>query len=429
MKGILIIGFSKVTGSYIDVQYPENIHRKLEVKPSILLSLLEENREKNVTPNFSQMVIKKDLSAAYFYTGSLNERFVGRPDYVIVVLMAEDEILPKNIEGMIRRLAHELLPQRGKLTFNALFADYFELLRKAELGPYWKESIQREGDEIESVLVNGKEMESTELKAPEPPFTKETDTETKSKNQAKAAHEVSNIDEEINDLKQELVEKNEKIENWGAEFADLNENNANLMKKIKDLNEKINQQAQEIESKTEDMENFKEEIKKHSEQAQELEKRDKEINELKECLEDASSLPKEIDEKSQEINDLKNNIENLSNEKAELETRLIEFDEKKKEIDKINTENDNLNQILENLKKDFDEMKNSTENSKSEKESFLDTITGLKLDLKKAREQLKDEQDNQAKIKEDFIDMKKEIKVLRRERDHYQKIVKDKDLL
>ncbi|GAG96498.1 unnamed protein product, partial [marine sediment metagenome] len=153
-----------VTGSYLDTQYPENIYRKLEVEPKVLLSMLEENREKEMVPNFAQMVIRKDLSAAYFYTGFSQERFVGRPDYTIVVLTAEDEILPKNIEGMIRRLAHELLPQRGKLTFNSLFADYYELLKDAELGPYWEESIQKEGQEIETVQINAREIELTEVK-------------------------------------------------------------------------------------------------------------------------------------------------------------------------------------------------------------------------------------------------------------------------
>jgi len=425
----VILGFSKVTGSYIDAQYPENVYRKLEVEPSVLLSFLEENREKKMTPNFSQTVVKKDLSAAYFYTGFSNERFVGRPDYAIVVLMGEDEIIPKNIEGMIRRLAHELLPQRGKLTFNALIADYFELLTNTELGPYWKESIQKEGEEVETVNINTKEVESPELKELERLLKKKEDLENALKTPTKVASVTPGIDEELNDLKKKLEEKNKKIEDWSAEFADLNENNAKLMEKIKELNEKISQQAQELEDKTGDAENFKEEIEKYSKQAEELEKRDQEIQELKDSLEEASKLPKEIDEKSQEISNLKKKLKDLSSEKAELETRLNELDEKQKEIEDLEAENNDLNQILEKLKKDFDDMKKSAESSSTEKDGFLDTITGLKLDLKKTREQLNAEQENQAKIKEEIIDMKKEIKVLRRERDHYIDRLKENNLL
>jgi FtsZ-binding cell division protein ZapB len=59
----------------------------------------------------------------------------------------------------------------------------------------------------------------------------------------------------------------------------------------------------------------------------------------------------------------------------------------------------------------------------------LDTITALKLELKQLKDKLASEGTPQKRTTDRIIELKKEIKVLRRERDHYKAIVKENDLL
>ncbi len=59
----------------------------------------------------------------------------------------------------------------------------------------------------------------------------------------------------------------------------------------------------------------------------------------------------------------------------------------------------------------------------------LDSIVNLKLKLRELRNKISSEVDVQENLKEVTIDLKKEIKVLRRERDHYKEIIKKKNLI
>ena len=98
------------------------------------------------------------------------------------------------------------------------------------------------------------------------------------------------------------------------------------------------------------------------------------------------------------------------------------IDEKSKNFDSIEKENEEIKNKNQKLEEQMIKVKNDNE-------SFLSTITHLKLELKELRENLNGEQRNKDKVKDEIIEMKKEIKVLRRERDHYKNIIKDKDLL
>ncbi|GAH77711.1 unnamed protein product, partial [marine sediment metagenome] len=55
--------------------------------------------------------------------------------------------------------------------------------------------------------------------------------------------------------------------------------------------------------------------------------------------------------------------------------------------------------------------------------------TNLKLDAKNLKSKISSIDEEKEKIKDQSLDLKKEVKVLRRERDHYKKIVKDNNLL
>ena len=81
-----------------------------------------------------------------------------------------------------------------------------------------------------------------------------------------------------------------------------------------------------------------------------------------------------------------------------------------------------LNETNKNLK--FQVLKANREN-----EAHLDTITNLKLEMRKLKQPIHSDSTDKGKKKDDIIDLKKELKVLRRERDHYKEIVKKNKLL
>ena len=88
----------------------------------------------------------------------------------------------------------------------------------------------------------------------------------------------------------------------------------------------------------------------------------------------------------------------------------------------ISDEISKLNETNKNLK--FQVLKANREN-----ESHLDTITNLKLEIRELKQPISSEKIAKGIKKDDIIDMKKELKVLRRERDHYKDLVKKNKLL
>jgi len=64
-----------------------------------------------------------------------------------------------------------------------------------------------------------------------------------------------------------------------------------------------------------------------------------------------------------------------------------------------------------------------------ESESHLETINNLRLAQRNIQQQIDSKTSGKKKGKDDIVEMKKELKVLRRERDHYQEIVKKNKLL
>ncbi len=178
----------------------------------------------------------------------------------------------------------------------------------------------------------------------------------------------------VDELKDEINGLYVKMDNWSAQMAELNEYNASLTIKIKELTQSSTQKKSEVVQK------------------------DDQIIKLRKILKEKE----EIEEGAEKL---------------------------LKQIKQIKTENENLHQKIEKLNEINKKLKFQVLKSQRESETHLETITNLKLEQRNIQQQIASENNVTNKGKDDIIEMKKELKVLRRERDHYQEIVKKNKLL
>jgi len=401
VKGIILISDDQKSGAFINIQYPSLLCDVEEIDPSELIRLYEEQKKKKLGPSYFETKFRDGMNIAFFYSGFSEWHHVGKPGHGILVFFSEDDIMNENLEGMMRRIAHELLPQKDEPTFYALFQDYYDLLKNGELGPYWEgEGIKKE-TLTESTLKINEQVQDGGSKDDE--------------------QQISEKDE-INTLKRHIWEQEEKLQHWRDEMADLNENNVNLMNKIKFLNEQSDKQKETIELKEEEIKNLTKMKGKADSKISELEQQVKSIEELKNLANKSNELVQEIERKDEEIKNLKEKVKNTEKIKEETESKDMEIRSKGEEIDSLKNENEHLRNNMSKFEEDMKKLKN-------ENERFLGTITNLKLDSKQLKDKLEGQNKNNDKLKDDLIEMKKEIKVLRRERNHYKNIVKEKNLL
>ncbi|MFX1291052.1 MAG: hypothetical protein ACFFAG_08855 [Promethearchaeota archaeon] len=195
------------------------------------------------------------------------------------------------------------------------------------------------------------------------------------------AHKVSLLVSDRSDhlrnveaLKDEINGLYTRLDNWSAQMAELNEYNASLTLKIKELNKITTQQKNQLTQK------------------------DTQIADLNSILNDKSEIEEGAEKLLEQIKKIKSENQNLSQKTSK------------------------LNETNKNLK--FQVLKVNREN-----EAHLDTITNLKSEMSDLRQQISYESMDEETKKDEFIEMKKELLILRRERDHYKEIVKKNKLL
>ncbi len=394
----------------IQGQYPNNLAEELKLKISVLMDLYEQHGKSKREPNYLELKLKKKVSAASFYTGFSFDRYVGRPDYEIIVFLSDDDFLSKNFEGMIRRIAHDLLPQRDAPIFDDLLVDYYELLEKKELGPYWEEASgepkkEKEIEEESDVKKNSHDitMEKTEPK-------------------------LKTVDENV---QEEKFDFDEQFDNFKKD--ELRDIIHQLQQIINEKTEKINSLSQKIkENENEQLQNI-----------QDIQILEKQLEEQNVLLDDWNLKIEKLNEKNESLNETIMKLTAKTDYQAkELESKSLEIEEltkllrekdkdaeKHADFDKIKKENEYLTLKLDDLKEFNKELKNEKENTKGENELLLNSIASFKLQLKDLKEKLFSEGGIQDKTSDEMITLKKEIKVLRRERDTYLKIIKEKNLL
>ncbi|MFX1314095.1 MAG: coiled-coil domain-containing protein, partial [Promethearchaeota archaeon] len=296
--------------------------------------------------NYLEMQIKRDLSVASFFTGHSSKHFIGKGDHVITVFLSDEDILPRNFEGQVRRIAFELLPKRKEKTFEELFAKSFFLLEKGELDAYWQER-----QELEQEIGNKKEKIDDLAQ--------------------KVTSLVSDRTEHLKNveaLKSEIAELYAKLENWSIQMSELNEYNANLTSKNKELTRLTSVQKMALDQKDERIIklkttlNDKKEIEEGAEKLldqikiikSENEKLTQKIDTLNETNKklkfqvlqshrDVEAHLESIANLELEVKNLNNKILGITNEKKNINQELINL---RKELQSVRHEHDRLQSIV-----------------------------------------------------------------------------------
>jgi len=328
LKGIVILNLDKKSELSIDIEYPKNVSEELGVTESMLDTVFDEHKRVRTGPNYLEMQIKRDLSVASFFTGHSSKHFIGKGDHVITVFLSEEDILPRNFEGQVRRIAFELLPKRKEKKFEELFARSYELLEKGELDAYWQER-----EEFQQELGDKKEKIDDLAQ--------------------KVSLLVSDRTEHLRNveaLKREVSELYSKLENWSSQMAELNEFNATLTSKNRELTRLTNVQKMALDQKDERLKNLKAKLG----DTVEIEKgAEKLLSEIRRIRTENEALNQEIiklkeTNKNLKFQELKAKKESDTVPKLELEIKKL-----KDKIMGVTNEKENLRHILTDLQNDI----------------------------------------------------------------------------
>ena len=401
MKGIIIISFNEDSKAYIDKQFPSNVAEFLNISPQILRELSDHHLKKKMEPNYLEVMLEGDINVASFYSGFSFRHYVGTPNFAVVVFLSEDDFLSIDFEGMMRRISHELLPKREALNFDDILGKYYMMLKSEELTPYWEEIIEGETSLIEREIKNHKDVLDTKLDDVqiEPSLKDKIESDKVKPDLASKNSELEDLltekkgkireltirytdlasentlkEEEIDTLKNEISEQYIKLEKWSQQMAELNENNSNLLIEVNKLTEKLN-------------------------------------------------------EKEKKLTENEAIVTQLNNEALEIKNIEEEAEKFLQEIEDLKSINLGLHSEIKSLEKQNANLKEEFQKSKNSSNLHIDSITNLKLEIKNLKEQIASIDLFKKEVNGQTFDLKKEIKVLRRERDHYLQIVKDNNLI
>ncbi|MCK4371347.1 MAG: hypothetical protein KAW03_09785 [Candidatus Lokiarchaeota archaeon] len=347
MKGIVILNLDKKSELAKDVEYPQDICEELGITDSMLSTVFEEHKRVKTGPNYLEMQIKRDLSVASFFTGHSSKHFIGKGDHVITVFLSDEDILPRNFEGQVRRIAFELLPKRKDKKFKELFAKSYDLLEKGELDAYWQERQEFEHD------IGEKKVKIDDLAQ-------------------KVSLLVSDRSEHLRNveaLKNEVVELYSKLENWSSQMADLNEYNAKLTSKNRELTRLTNVQKLALDQKDERINNLKAklgdtvEIEKGAEQL---------LTKIKNVKLESETLTQEINKLNETNKNLKFQLLKAKRESESIPNLELEMNKLKNKILGVNNEK-------ERIKQELGEVKTELNLVKQERDRYYKIIKGKKL--------------------------------------------------
>ena len=343
----MILNLDKKSELAKDVEYPQDICEELGITDSMLSTVFEEHKRVKTGPNYLEMQIKRDLSVASFFTGHSSKHFIGKGDHVITVFLSDEDILPRNFEGQVRRIAFELLPKRKDKKFKELFAKSYDLLEKGELDAYWQERQEFEHD------IGEKKVKIDDLAQ-------------------KVSLLVSDRSEHLRNveaLKNEVVELYSKLENWTSQMADLNEYNAKLTSKNRELTRLTNVQKLALDQKDERINNLKAklgdtvEIEKGAEQL---------LTKIKNVKLESETLTQEINKLNETNKNLKFQLLKAKRESESIPNLELEMNKLKNKILGVNNEK-------ERIKQELGEVKTELNLVKQERDRYYKIIKGKKL--------------------------------------------------
>jgi len=397
---MIILEFNENFEARIKTQFPPNFSSSFNLKASDLMNIYTLHRMDKNEPNFFQMEIK-EFSAGSFFTGFSLKHYVGRPNYAITAFFSNEENnteqsqIDFNFEGMLRRIVYELLPKIEDKNKDDLLKEYYIKLENKELEPFWEEYNE---DEISQLIALPSEIPiETEVNNKTPEKEVNTKTNIHSDDEIKELEyyklENETLKAEIESLEMLLLEKvtedtdkediynDSTLEEWKSKYEKLEEYNQILSENVDKLKEMSNKYQEEVKKKTKD------------------------LNELKNRLDSKDTL---IDELNKKIEKISKQLEEYKRNKDD----ALEY-----------------YQVIEVLKKESNILTQDNERLKKDNDIHLETIADLKLKLRELKDKFSSEEALQNTIKDEIIDLKKDIKVLRRERDHYKSIIKEHNLL
>ena len=433
MKGIFIIGFNEDYEAFIDAQYPKNIVKKIRFKSSDIMDLYTLHKMERVEPNFIKTTINNQ-NIASFYTGSNFKQFVGLPDFTVSIVLTDEDliedILPKDFEGMIRRIAHLVIPHsNNKPIYEEMVKEFFVMLQNGDLEAYWEEYDENYLDNIPDIPL--KEEKKVSEVAVSDTLVDEMVSSEETPSEENLPEEVISDEELIEEFLEATKESIEEVSEIG-----LGEETEDLKDVIEDsLEEKVSEEI--VDDITM---GFEVSSEVEIEVEEETESQEVVIEKLEESVSEEHYTELEVEVLEEEINELKTELKEKTEKVRELSKRLTEYQTDRANIEEIKKENatmrENLNKLageMENQAQKISELIKETEDKdiqiiemKEEIDTHIDRIASLKIELRDIKNKDKKSEED---LSDELIDMKKEIKVLRRERDHYKKIIKDNDLL
>ena len=342
MKGIVILNLDKKSELAIDNEYPQDICEQLGVTYSMLETVFDEHKRVRTGPNYLEMQIKRDLSVASFFTGHSSKHFIGKGDHVLTVFLSDEDILPRNFEGQVRRIAFELLPKRKEKKFKELFVKSYDLLEKGELDAYWQE---RQEFEQEIGVKKGKIDDLAQ----------------------KVSMLVSDRSEHLRNveaLKIEVTELYSKLENWSGQMAELNEYNATLMAKNRELTRLTNVQKLALDQKDERINNLKAKLSDTDEIEHGAEK----------ILADIRKIKLENDKLIQEINKMNETNKNLKFQVLKAKRESESVPNLELEITKLKNKVLGITNEKENIKRELIDLKTEIKLTRQERDKYYKII-------------------------------------------------------
>lgn len=328
----MILNLDKKSELAKDVEYPQDICEELGITDSMLSTVFEEHKRVKTGPNYLEMQIKRDLSVASFFTGHSSKHFIGKGDHVITVFLSDEDILPRNFEGQVRRIAFELLPKRKDKKFKELFAKSYDLLEKGELDAYWQERQEFEHD------IGEKKVKIDDLAQ-------------------KVSLLVSDRSEHLRNveaLKNEVVELYSKLENWTSQMAELNEYNAKLTSKNRELTRLTNVQKLALDQKDKRINTLKAklgdivEIEKGAEQL---------LIEIKKVKLESETFTQKINKLNETNKNLKFQLLKAKRESESIPNLELEMNKLKNKVLGVNNEKERIKHELEDVKTELNLVK------------------------------------------------------------------------
>ena len=342
MKGIFVVSYHKVPGSFIDREFPRGISDQLKFDSVDLNKIYSFNRMRDSNPNYIYMKIK-GVQIGSFFSG-IESNFIGYPNQCVGIILDNEN--PTLFEEPLKKLAKELLPMLAYIR-----EDDEEISEGLSKDSKYQDFDEILGQKFNNLIEKlGKSKPITITPPPKFETSSKIDSPSQTIEESKQQGDVSlfdnipiekshseDIKKRLNELEMRYEEKIEKLRkelmNWKDKVRELTEEKVSL--------------THEKEEKEEGMKVQKDKSliwRKQLETANEINQKLKDsVNNL---IEKVKELEDEIENSSdsKKLFDLRINIAEIN---AELEVSRDKNQKNKREINSLNSEIVDLKNKLE----------------------------------------------------------------------------------